>query len=416
MVLMGNAPRCLAVLAVLAVLALAAAACKESKGGPPPVPPVPVKIDSAKVQSIPVQLTTIGTVEPCQTITVKAQISGEITKVWFKEGDMVKQDDILFTIDTRPYEVALEQAEANLAKTKAQLEQARATLARDKAQAENAKLELERDTPLLPQGTISKEEFDATRTSSDAAQATVQADEAAVKSSTEAIHVAEAAIADAKLRLDYCTIRSPIDGRTGSLLIHQGNIVKANDTGAMVVINQIAPIYVSFALAEQDLAEVKARMAEAPLAVLATIPPDKANPVSGTLTFIDNEVSGNSGTILMKGTFTNEDGRLWPGQFVEVALQVSVVSQATVVPERAVQTGQQGQYVYVVTKDMKAEMRKVSTGNTEGGLTVVTEGVQPGETVVTDGHVRLTEGAAVKVTSDEAPKADGKPAAEGDKK
>ncbi|MDQ1255550.1 MAG: Efflux transporter periplasmic adaptor subunit [Candidatus Hydrogenedentes bacterium] len=413
MVLMGNAPRCLA---VLAALTLALAACKESKGGPPPVLPVPVKVDSATVQSMPVQLTTIGTVEPCQTIAVKAQVSGEITKVWFKEGDMVKQDDVLFTIDPRPYEVALEQAEANLAKSKAQLEQARATLARDKAQAENARLELERDTPLLPQGTISKEEFDATRTSSDAAQATVQADEAAVKSSSEAIRAAEATIADAKLRLEYCTIRSPIEGRTGSLLIHQGNIVKANDTGAMVVINQIAPIYVSFALPEQDLAEVKARMAEAPLAVLATIPPDKTNPVSGTLTFIDNEVSGNSGTILMKGLFDNEDGRLWPGQFVEVALQVSVVSQATVVPERAVQTGQQGQYVYVVTADMKAEMRTVTAGETEGGVTVVTEGVQPGETVVTDGQVRLTAGAVVKVASDEAPKADGKPAAEGDKK
>ena len=384
-------------------LALVVSACSGEKGPGTAAPPVgrrepaPVRIATVAEQSMPVQLTGFGVVEAYATISVKAQVSGEITKVWFHEGDLVNEDQTLFTIDPRPYEVALQQAEANLAKAEAQLEQSRANMARSRAQANNTKVVLERDSTLVTKGMVSPEEFDQTRTNAEALEAAAKADEASVRSATESIRSAKAAIEEAKLQLDYCTIRSPINGKTGDLLIDRGNVVTPNDTNPLVTINQLTPIYVAFPAPERYLAEIKDYMAKGPLEVKAMPVPESESSI-GTLVFVDNMVDRNTGTIRLKATFNNEDHRLWPGQFVEVVVQMAVQANAIVVPSQAVQEGQEGTYAYVVRlEDMTAELRKVTAGNTVAGLTVIKEGLQPEETVVTDGQLRLRPGAPVKI-------------------
>ena len=384
------------------MVTLALNACTNKQENNPavggPKGPVPVRIATVAEQTMPVQLTNFGTAEAYTTIMVRAQVSGELTRVWFNEGDVVEKDQILFTIDPRPYDVALRQAEANLAKSVAQSEQARATLSKDSIQANNARVELERDEPLLAKGMVSKEEYDPVRTNADALTAAVAADAATVKSAEEGIRSAKVAIDDAKLQLGYCTIRSPIKGKTGSLLIQQGNLVRANDTMSMVVIAQTMPIYVTFTLPEKNLSIVKERMAHEPLDVTALIPQEEDRPVPGKLTFIDNTVT--AGTIRLKATFSNEDNRLWPGQFVNVVLQVAVQSDAIVAPSQAIQRGQSGFYAYVVKPDMTVELRNLVLGDSQGDLTIVKEGLQPEEKVVTDGQLRLTPDATVSILSE----------------
>jgi len=235
---------------------------------------------------------------------------------------------------------------------------------------------------LFQEGIVSKEQYDSFRTGADALAATVRADQAAIEK--------------AKVDLDYCSIRSPIDGRTGSLLIHPGNIVKANET-ILVLINQVTPIYVSFSVPEQNLGEIKGRMAAGSLAVMAIIPDDEQCPVEGTLTFVDNAVDSTTGTIRLKATFTNAERRLWPGQFVNVVLKLTSRPNAVVVPSQAVQTGQAGQYVFVIKPNLTAESRPVVPGATDSGETVIEKGLQPGEKVVTDGQLRLAPGSKVEV-------------------
>jgi multidrug efflux system membrane fusion protein len=349
---------------------------------------------------MPVQLAAIGSVEAYSTIQVKAQVSGALTQVLFNEGDVVGKDQTLFVIDPRPHQVALEQAEAGLARARAQLEQARANLARDQIQAANAQVDLDRDAALLPKGMVSKEEFDNVRTNAETLKAAVTADEAAVKSDQEAIRSAQAAIEDAKLQLGYCTIGSPIQGRTGSLLINRGNLVKANDAASLVVINQTAPIYVSFTVPEKDLSAIREHMAQGALEVKAIIPQQEDKPVTGKLTFIDNTVNQTTGTIRLKATFPNEDNRLWPGQFVNVTLQLTVQADAIVVPAEAVQTGQAGPYAYVIKPDMTAELRNLVVGDTQNSLTIIKEGLEPDDKVVTDGHLRVVPDVPVKILSE----------------
>jgi multidrug efflux system membrane fusion protein len=257
-----------------------------------------------------------------------------------------------------------------------------ANLARDQAQLENANAQADRYSKLFESGIVSKEQYDTFRTNSDALAAAVRADKAEIER--------------AKIDLDYCTIRSPIDGRTGSLLVHSGNIVKSNET-VLVVINQIVPIYVSFTVPEQYLAEIRRHMADGTLGVIATTREDEQRPVAGTLTFVDNSVDSTTGTIRLKGSFLNQERRLWPGQFVNVALKLSTQPGAIVVPSQAVQTGQSGFYAYVVKSDLSAELRPVVPGSQVGGETVIEKGLQPGESVVTDGQLRLYPGAKVEV-------------------
>lgn len=393
-------------IATAILLATLAAACNNAEkaipSGQRPKESVPVRVLQVTQEEVPVQLHTIGNGEAYSTIHVKSQVSGEITGVSFAEGGVVQQGQVLFTIDPRPFEVALKEAEANLARAQSQYEQAKAAASRNKAQADNAKVELERDSVLLSRGTISQAEFDQTHTNSSALNAALRADEAGVQSAAEMIRVAKSGVDDAKLQLDYCTIRSPISGKTGSLMLHKGNLVKANDTLFLVAIMQIQPIYVSFAIPETNLSEVKREMASGSLKVDALIPNEEDNPVIGELTFVDNEVDMSTRMIRLKAAFANEDNRLWPGQSVDVVLNVRVRTSAIVAPAQAIQVGQRGPYAYVVKPDMTVELRSVKVGDTHEAKTIIEDGLRPGDSVVTDGQMRITPGASIKILTDAA--------------
>lgn len=329
---------------------------------------MPVTVATVTQKTVPVQVRAIGSVEAYSTVTVKSQVDGEIERVYFKEGQDVKTDDLLFAIDARPFEAKLKQAEASLA--------------RDIAQAKNAQAQADRYTKLFQDGIVSKEQYDQFHTNADALDAAVRADKAAIE--------------NARIDLGYCTVRSHIAGRTGSLMVHQGNVVKANDA-TLVVINQITPVYVDFSVPEQYLAEIKRHMATGKLKVEAIITHDEQHPLQGTLTFVNNAVDSGTGTILLKGTFANSERRLWPGQFVNVVLTLAQRPNAVVVPSQAVQTGQSGQYVFVVKSDLRVDSRPVALGSSLGGETVIEQGLRPGETVVTDGQLRLVPGAKAKI-------------------
>jgi multidrug efflux system membrane fusion protein len=328
---------------------------------------VPVTIGSAVQKNIPVQARAIGTVEAYSTVSVKTMVGGQIVKVGFSEGHDVRKGDLLFEIDPAPYEAALKMAES--ART------------RDIALKENAEKEVRRYASLVEKNLVPRQQYDQIVSSAAALEATVQADTAAVE--------------NARVQLAYCFIRSPIDGRTGSLLVQQGNVVKANDA-TLVTINQVVPIRVSFSLPEQYLADVRRYKAAGTLKVEAMPQDGKADPVPGTLSFIGNAVDAATGTIQLKGTFPNTDRRLWPGQFANVVLTLTVRSGAVVVPSEAIQTGQQGQYVFVVRPDLTVEARPVVAGEALGGETVIAKGVVAGETVVTDGQLRLVPGTRVE--------------------
>jgi multidrug efflux system membrane fusion protein len=333
---------------------------------------VPVTVAKATLKSIPVQVEIIGDVEAFSSVSVRTQIAGEIEKAYFTQGQDVRKGQLLFTLDRRPFEAALAQLEANKA--------------RDQAQLANARAQSERNQELFEAGIISKDQYDTFRTTAQAQEATVRADQAAIES--------------AKINLSYCSIYSPIDGRTGSYQVYPGNIAKVNDT-VLVIINQIHPIYVAFSVPEQYLSQVKEFQARGPLKVEARIPNDPGPPSAGQLMFIDNTVDTTTGTIKMRGTFQNPDNRLWPGQFVNVVLRLTVQPNATVVPSQAIQTGPTGKYLFVVEPDakgdLKGNLRPVVVGTTVGSETVIEKGVAPGDTVVTDGQLLLAPGSKVEI-------------------
>jgi len=351
------------------VVASLLCACSPSGRTPPPGPPkaVPVTIGSAVLKNVPVQVRAIGTVEAYSTVSVKTMVGGQIMKVGFSEGQDVRKGDLLFEIDPAPYDAALKMAEA--------------ARARDIALKENAEKEVRRYASLVEKNLVPRQQYDQFVSSAAALEATVQADTAAVE--------------NARVQLAYCFIRSPIDGRTGSLLVQQGNVVKANDA-TLVTINQVVPIRVSFSIPEQFLAEVRKYKEAGTLKVEAAPQDGKADPVPGTLSFIGNAVDAATGTIQLKGTFPNADRRLWPGQFANVVLTLTVRSGAVVVPSEAIQTGQQGQYVFVVKPDLTVEARPVTTGEVIGDRTVIGKGIAAGEKVVTDGQLRLVPGTKVE--------------------
>jgi multidrug efflux system membrane fusion protein len=317
---------------------------------------------------VPVQIHAIGNVEAYSTVSVKTQVAGELIGVYFKEGQEVKKGDLLFLIDPRPFEAALKQAEANLAK--------------DVAQMKKAEVDARRYTDLFKKGVVSSQDYDQVRTNYETLKAIVKADEAAVR--------------NAKLELEYCYIRSPIDGRIGRLMVNQGNIVKEKET-VLVDINQTKPIYVGFSVPEQELPRIKRYMALEELRVQAIIPSDKDHPVTGKLSFINNEVDTKTGTILLKAVFPNQDETLWPGQFVNAVLTLTTQKNALVIPSSAVQMGQEGQYVFVVKPDLTVESRPVVVGDSLEQWVVVSKGLRPGERVVTEGQLSLAPGAKVEI-------------------
>jgi len=324
---------------------------------------------------MPLEIRVIGTAEAESTVAVHAQITGAITSVNFNEGDDVTEGQVLFTLDRRPLEATLAQVEANLA--------------RDLAQASNARTQAGRYETLAARGLVSGQEMQASATAAAALDATVEADRAAVD--------------NAKVQLDYATVKAPISGRTGALIVHPGNLVRANDATPLVVINRIAPINVSFGIPEGQLPAFKRYLAERTLRVEASAPSETVTSM-GHIAFIDNAVDPSTGTIKIKGSFSNEDRRLWPGQFVNVVVTLSMEPSAIVVPTVAIQAGQQGDFAFVVKPDQTVDLRSVTVDRTSGGESVVKNGLKVGETVITDGQLRLVAGSRIKVKPDTAPR------------
>jgi multidrug efflux system membrane fusion protein len=375
-------------------------ACSNEKSQKPASVSFPVIISTAIQKTVPVQLRAIGNVQAYSTVTVKSRVPGQIMRVYFKEGDDVKKGALLFMIDPRPFEATLKQAEANLQRDMAQVKQAEANLERDMAQEKNAQADADRYKMLFEKGVVARQQYDKFRTDWEALVATLQADRAAKANAEAAVIADRAAVENAKLQLNYCSIHSPMDGRTGSLIVQEGNIIKDNDA-SLVVINQITPIYVTFSVPEQNLGEIKKYTSAGKLKVEAIVPNNEVSPYQGFISFIDNAVDTATGTIKIKGTFPNNERRLWPGQFVNVVLSLTTEPNAIVVPSQAVQTGQEGQYVFVVKPDFTVESRPVVVGQTVNNETVVRKGLNVDEKVVTDGQLRIYPGARVEVkTSD----------------
>ncbi|HJZ75948.1 MAG TPA: efflux RND transporter periplasmic adaptor subunit [Vicinamibacterales bacterium] len=375
---MPNRPSVLLVYAALAA-SLAFTACSaggEAVSSTPPSgrgggqnPPVPVTAAPVEQKSVPFDMQAIGTVIAASTVAVRAQITGELISVNFKEGDEVQEGQVLFTLDKRPFEAALLQAQAQLQK--------------DQAQLANAKAQAVRYQDLAQRGIATREQVDQMTTQAAALDATVAADQANVQS--------------ARVQLDYATIEAPISGRTGLLQVHKGNLVRANDTIPIVSINRITPVYVTFAIPESMLPQFKQYMAAGTIHVDARAPNDTGAASIGKIDFIDIAVDNTTGTIKVKGTFPNEDRKLTPGQFVNVNVTLTTDRNAIVVPTVAVQSGQQGTYVYVIKADNTVELRPVVVARTHGDDSIVRTGVKPGETIVTDGHLRLVPGSRVSV-------------------
>src|SRR5262245_61010587 len=332
-------------------------------------PAVPVAVGTVVRKAMPIEISVIGAAEPFSSVAIRAQTTGQLLSVNFTEGDDVKAGQVLFTLDRRPLEAALQQAQANLD--------------RDMAQAANAAQQAKRFEELAQKGIAPREQVDTSRTAVTALNATVDADKAAVE--------------NAQVQLQYATITAPISGRTGALMVHEGNLVRANDQTPLVVINQVAPISVSFAIPEARLPELKKYMAGGALRVTANPPNDDAAPAVGRITFVDNAVDQTTGTIKVKGTFPNADRRLWPGQYVNVIVTLTMDPEAVVVPSVAVQAGQQGSYVFVVNAEQKVDLRPVTVKRTNATETVIESGLKPGEIVVTDGHLRLVPGSRISI-------------------
>lgn len=359
----------------------------------------PVTVARAVQRDVPVEVQVIGNVEAYSTIAVRSQVGGELTKVSFKEGDYIRAGDLLFSIDRRQLEAQLSQAEANYAKAKASLGQSQANLGRDTAQQQYLQSQAERFGRLVKEGVLSKDQGEQAFSSAAAMQETINADQAAIESAKADIAATKAAVENLRVQLTYTEIRSPINGRTGNLMVKQGNLVAANSVD-LVTINQIQPIYVTFAVPEQQLRAVKTYMAQGKLLVTATPQDDPSGKETGFLTFVDNTVDQATGTIKLKGTFQNEDRKLWPGQFVRVVLRLTTQPNAIVVPNQAVQSGQDGSYVYVVKQNSTVEVRAVTAGARVEEDLVIENGLQAGETVVTEGQLRLSPGARVRVRQD----------------
>jgi multidrug efflux system membrane fusion protein len=356
--------------AAILTLGMLSAGCSDSKSAADKKadpPPAPVTVAKAQRATVPMTVTTIGNVEPIESVAVKSRIDGQIVAVHVRDGEEVRKGQLLFELDARYLEAQLKQLEAQEA--------------RDRALLANAKSLEQRYNDLETKGFVSQEALTQARTGREAAEATVAADRAQVDT--------------ARVQLSYARITAPIGGRTGRVNFQVGNNVKANDTQPLLVINQIAPIYVSFAVPERHLHLIRSAGGGRPLPVVARQESAQTPPVGGQLTFIDNAVDPQTGTIRLRATFVNTDRQLWPGQFVTTTLTLKQQAEALVVPSQAIQNGPNGQYVYVVKADQTAELRPVAVERTEGDSTVLAKGVEAGETIVISGQLRVTPGGKV---------------------
>jgi multidrug efflux system membrane fusion protein len=349
--------------------------CTKTTEKPRPRPPALVVTAPASQQDVPVLLKAIGTMEASESVTIRTQISGEVTKVAFREGQEVQNGSLLFQLDSRVYQAALKKAEASLA--------------RNKVVMENARKDYERYSQLVKDGIVTQEQAEGYRTRAESAAADMASDQANLE--------------NARAQLAYCTITSPISGTLGVLAFDRGNVVKANDS-ALVTINKISPIHASFTIPEKDFAVVKRQLAAGKVAVDVEVPGAPSVKEKGAISFVDNTVDPATGTIRLKGSFENSQKRLWPGQFVNLSITLSVLKNTVVVPSQALQTGQKGTFVFVVKQDSTAEMRPVVPGPVSQGVTVIEKGLQSGEQVVIDGQMRVVPGSKVETKQPEKTK------------
>jgi multidrug efflux system membrane fusion protein len=342
-------------------------ACPAKKEKPKAKPVVPVKVAEVVQKDVPVQIKAIGNIEPSSSVAIKSQINGQIVKIHFSEGSDVEKGALLVSIDPETFQSTVNQYEAALAK--------------DLSQAKFAQEQARRYEGLLKEGIVTRDQYDLLLSNSESLAAAVASDRAAIR--------------NAKIQLGYCSIRSPISGRTGTVALQAGNLVKANDL-TIVTVNQLSPINVTFSLPEKRLSEIKRAMSVGQLKIEAVIPNEPKATESGTINFLDNTVNPATGTIKLKGVFANKSRKLWPGQFTDVLITLAPSKNALVVPTQAIQTSQQGEFVYVVKGDSKVEMRLVTTAAVAGEETMIEKGLSAGETVVVDGQLRLTPGATVE--------------------
>ncbi|MDD5758276.1 MAG: efflux RND transporter periplasmic adaptor subunit [Desulfobulbaceae bacterium] len=347
---------------------------KSDKQKPKSLPPAVVVIASAEQRDVPVEIKTFGTLEASEQVTIKAMVSGELTKVGFREGQEVKQGALLFEIDPRTAQAALNKAQASLT--------------RNQVIRDNALQDFHRYSQLASKGLISQEQAEAYRTKAGTAAADVTADQAALENS--------------KAQLAYCTITAPISGRLGELNVDRGNVVKANDT-ELVTIKTVSPIYANFTIPEDKLLIVKEHLAAGEMEVQAEVPGRAGLTEKGLVSFLDNSVDPTTGSIRLKASFPNEKKQLWPGQFLTLSLSVDVRENAVTVPSEALQTGQKKQFVFIVKKDQTAEVRTVSPGPTYQGMTVIEQGLATGETVIIDGQMRVIPGGKVEIKESNRP-------------
>jgi multidrug efflux system membrane fusion protein len=353
--------------------------CSSKKGDQGAPPPAPVRVAVAEIAAVPVEMRAIGTVEPSASASIRPRVTGLVTRVAFEEGQSVAEGDVLFTLDRKPFEVALREAEANVARVS--------------AEAANAEAEARRYAELAEAGVAARQEAEQRLAAAKAARAGVQA--------------GQAAVAARRLDLEYTTIKAPIGGRSGAVLVREGNLVRANET-ELVVINRIEPVFVTFTIPEKQLRSLQEYMSRGDLPVSASPPEDpSAAGDRGTITFVDNAIDPTTGTVRVKGTFPNLDKRLWPGQYVQTLVTLATRADALVVPATAVQRGQAGPYVFVVGPDMIAHLRPVTPGDRAAGeRVIVNSGLSAGEQVITDGHLRVVPGAKVSIVPTAAPGAD----------
>jgi membrane fusion protein, multidrug efflux system len=391
------------VLGLVFLSAIISSGCKKES---PPVferPPAPVTVVASVTQNVPVYIDAIGKCVAREVVSVQAQVSGSITAIHFTDGGNVKTGDLLFTIDTRPFEADLQRAQANLAKDTALKKQAEANLQKDVVQARNGELQAERYARLVQQGVVSKEQHDQLQTNAEALQATVNADRAAIQSAEEAIHVDKAAIETAKVQLSYCYIRSPIEGRAGQRLVDLGNVINTLTPTPLLVIQRLDPIYADFAITQNELSIVQRNMALGKMSAEVRLPDEPENPRSGQITFLDNFVQDGTGTVKLRALIPNSDHRFWPGRFVKVRLVLSMLQGAVLVPTSAPQMSANGPFVYVVKEDSTAELRSVTLGQRHGDLVVINQGLNPGERVVINGQIAVTPGSKVRIEETRSP-------------
>jgi multidrug efflux system membrane fusion protein len=389
---------------IVFILILLLAGCSSEKAAvaQQQAPAAPVMVSKAMLKSVPIEIQSVGNAEAYSSVSVKSQVGGELTVVDFKEGTDVRKGDRLFVIDPRTYESQVAQADATLAKDRAQLQAAQANLSKEIAQEEFAQAQAKRYSELLQKGLLAPDSAEQINAQAKAASEAVRADRAAIDSMQANIVADQAALDRAKLQLEYCTIRSPIDGRTGQLIVKQGNVVKATDM-ELVTINQLHPIYVTFTVPEINLPLIKTRMAAGKVAVVVYLQGEDEAVETGTLSFIENIVDSTTGTIRLKALFDNRADKLWPGQFVRVVVRLNDSSNSIVVPVTAVQTRQDGKFVFVVKPDMTVEARSVLAGRTIERDVVIEKGLSEGESVVTTGQLRLVPGSRIQIKSSSSP-------------